>query len=247
MIAGMPRSRTLKLAAIGAGAGVFSGLFGVGGGTVMVPLFILWLGYEEREATGTSLAAIVIIAGGRRGGAARLRERPRGRRRCSSASPRSAASSPGPGCSSACPRAPAALLFALLLLASAVKLVVAMSLGGDRHRLLRRASIAGHVRRGRRRRVRARPGDPPRARPGRRRGDVAAGDRPGRARRARIARTRYGNLRLRDGLVVGALAVPFAAVGVVIVNVVPERAIELAFAALLVYVAVGLLREKNHD
>ena len=34
-----------------------------GGGTVMVPLFILWLGYEEREATGTSLAAIVIIAG----------------------------------------------------------------------------------------------------------------------------------------------------------------------------------------
>ena len=63
MIAGMPRSRTLKLAVIAAGAGVFSGLFGVGGGTVMVPLFILWLGYEEREATGTSLAAIVIIAG----------------------------------------------------------------------------------------------------------------------------------------------------------------------------------------
>jgi len=59
-------------------------------------------------------------------------------------------------------------------------------------------------------------------------------------------RNAYGNLRLRDGLVVGALAVPFAAVGVVIVNVVPERAIELAFAALLVYVAVGLLREKNH-
>ena len=56
----------------------------------------------------------------------------------------------------------------------------------------------------------------------------------------------YGNLRLRDGLFVGALAVPFAAVGVVIVNVVPERAIELAFAALLVYVALGLLREKDH-
>jgi uncharacterized protein len=63
MIAGMPRSRTLKLAAIAAGAGVFSGLFGVGGGTIMVPLFILWLGYHEREATGTSLAAIVVIAG----------------------------------------------------------------------------------------------------------------------------------------------------------------------------------------
>jgi uncharacterized protein len=63
MIAGMPRSRTLKLGTIAAAAGVFSGLFGVGGGSVMVPLFILWLGYEEREAAGTSLAAIVIIAG----------------------------------------------------------------------------------------------------------------------------------------------------------------------------------------
>ena len=52
----------------------------------------------------------------------------------------------------------------------------------------------------------------------------------------------YGNLRLRDGIVVGALAIPFAALGVVIVNAVPERAIELAFAALLVYVAIGLLR-----
>jgi uncharacterized protein len=52
----------------------------------------------------------------------------------------------------------------------------------------------------------------------------------------------YGNLRLRDGLLVGTLALPFAALGVVIVNAVPERAIELAFAALLVYVAIGLLR-----
>jgi uncharacterized membrane protein YfcA len=55
--------RTLKLAAIGTLAGVFSGLFGVGGGTVMVPLLVLWLGYGPREATGTSLAAIVFIAG----------------------------------------------------------------------------------------------------------------------------------------------------------------------------------------
>jgi uncharacterized membrane protein YfcA len=54
--------RTLKLAVIGTLAGVFSGLFGVGGGIVIVTLLILWLGYEEREATGTSLAAIVLIA-----------------------------------------------------------------------------------------------------------------------------------------------------------------------------------------
>jgi uncharacterized protein len=53
--------RLLKLAAIGTLAGIFSGLFGVGGGTVIVPLLILWFGYGERLATGTSLAAIVLI------------------------------------------------------------------------------------------------------------------------------------------------------------------------------------------
>jgi uncharacterized membrane protein YfcA len=58
----MPRGRILKLAAIATAAGAFSGLFGVGGGTVIVPLLIFWLGYGEREATGTSLAAIVVIA-----------------------------------------------------------------------------------------------------------------------------------------------------------------------------------------
>ena len=55
----MPRA--LKLAVVGTLAGAFSGLFGVGGGVVLVPLLVLWLGYEEREATGTSLAAIVVI------------------------------------------------------------------------------------------------------------------------------------------------------------------------------------------
>jgi uncharacterized membrane protein YfcA len=56
-----PSHATLKLAAIGTLAGVFSGLFGVGGGTVIVPLLIFWFGYGERLATGTSLAAIVLI------------------------------------------------------------------------------------------------------------------------------------------------------------------------------------------
>lgn len=54
-------NQTLKLAAIGTLAGMFSGLFGVGGGTVIVPLLIFWFGYGERLATGTSLAAIVVI------------------------------------------------------------------------------------------------------------------------------------------------------------------------------------------
>lgn len=56
-------NRTLKLMAIGTAAGLFSGLFGVGGGSVIVPLLVLWLGYRERAATATSLAAIVFIAG----------------------------------------------------------------------------------------------------------------------------------------------------------------------------------------
>jgi uncharacterized membrane protein YfcA len=59
----MSRGRWVKLAAIGTAAGVFSGLFGVGGGSIIVPLLVLWLGYETREATGTSLGAIVVIAG----------------------------------------------------------------------------------------------------------------------------------------------------------------------------------------
>jgi uncharacterized membrane protein YfcA len=56
-----PAHAILKLAAIGTLAGAFSGLFGVGGGTIIVPLLIFWFGYGERLATGTSLAAIVLI------------------------------------------------------------------------------------------------------------------------------------------------------------------------------------------
>jgi uncharacterized membrane protein YfcA len=55
-------ARLGRLAVIATVAGAFSGLFGVGGGTVIVPLLILWLGYREHEATGTSLAAIALIA-----------------------------------------------------------------------------------------------------------------------------------------------------------------------------------------
>ncbi|MBJ7458312.1 MAG: sulfite exporter TauE/SafE family protein [Thermoleophilaceae bacterium] len=51
-----------ELTIIGLAAGVFSAMFGVGGGTVMVPLLVLWRGFNEKRATGTSLLAIVIIA-----------------------------------------------------------------------------------------------------------------------------------------------------------------------------------------
>jgi len=52
----------LRLALIGVLAGVFSALFGVGGGIVIVPLLILAAAVPERSATGTSLAAIGITA-----------------------------------------------------------------------------------------------------------------------------------------------------------------------------------------
>ena len=52
----------LRLVLIGLVAGLFSSLFGVGGGIVIVPLLILAAGFAPREATATSLGAIVITA-----------------------------------------------------------------------------------------------------------------------------------------------------------------------------------------
>jgi uncharacterized protein len=52
----------VRLVAIGLTAGVFSAFFGVGGGIVVVPLLLLVAGLSEREATATSLGAIVITA-----------------------------------------------------------------------------------------------------------------------------------------------------------------------------------------
>ena len=48
---------------VGLAAGLLSGLFGVGGGTVIVPMLVLLLGFDQRRAAGTSLAAIVPMAG----------------------------------------------------------------------------------------------------------------------------------------------------------------------------------------
>jgi uncharacterized membrane protein YfcA len=53
---------TVRLVLIGLVAGFFSALFGVGGGIVIVPLLVLAAAYPQREATGTSLAAIGVIA-----------------------------------------------------------------------------------------------------------------------------------------------------------------------------------------
>ena len=52
----------MRLVAIGLVAGVFSALFGVGGGLVAVPLLVLFAGIPERVAAATSLGAIGITA-----------------------------------------------------------------------------------------------------------------------------------------------------------------------------------------
>ena len=53
----------------------------------------------------------------------------------------------------------------------------------------------------------------------------------------------YGNVRVRDGVLVGVLAVPGAIAGVALVNVLPERAVEVAFAGLMLFVAAQLVRK----
>jgi len=52
----------------------------------------------------------------------------------------------------------------------------------------------------------------------------------------------YGNLKLRDALVIGVLSPLGVLIGVVVANAVPERALELSFAALVLFIAYGLVR-----
>jgi uncharacterized protein len=53
---------------------------------------------------------------------------------------------------------------------------------------------------------------------------------------------RYGNVNLRDAALVGALSPLGVVVGVVVANAVSERALELGFAALALFMAAQLVR-----
>lgn len=55
----MPLTLMLVIGVVG---GFFSGLLGIGGGTVMVPMLVLLGGVAQREAHATSLAAMILIA-----------------------------------------------------------------------------------------------------------------------------------------------------------------------------------------
>ena len=58
----MTRTPWFKALALGLLAGVMSGLFGIGGGAVLVPLLVLWLAVPQHRAHATSLAAIIVTA-----------------------------------------------------------------------------------------------------------------------------------------------------------------------------------------
>jgi uncharacterized membrane protein YfcA len=51
----------------------------------------------------------------------------------------------------------------------------------------------------------------------------------------------YGNVRLRDGAIVGALSPIGVGIGVVAANSLPQRALELGFSALIIFIATRLL------
>lgn len=61
-VVAMPGSPLWQLLVIGAGAGFLAGLLGVGGGVVMVPLFVAVLGLPIKRAVGTSLVAVAMAA-----------------------------------------------------------------------------------------------------------------------------------------------------------------------------------------
>ena len=235
----MPPGRTLALAVTGTAAGVFSGLFGVGGGVVIVPLLVLWLGLDVRTATGTSLAAIVVIAGAAALAQGALRQRPRrgrppgrppGRRRRARRDLAAAAPAP-PGGRPRLLGLPARhrrdlrgpVIEALALGFGAGLVAGLLGVGGGTLFIPGLVLLSG----------------------------LSQVDAEATSLLAIVPvalvgawrQARYGNLRLRDGVVLGVLAVPGSVAGVALANVLPERAVELAFAAFLVLVAARLARE----
>ncbi len=62
-----------------------------------------------------------------------------------------------------------------------------------------------------------------------------------------VRQRRYGNVNLRDSVWIALLSPVGVAVGVAVANVVPERALELGFAALALFMAVQLLRRTGRQ
>jgi uncharacterized membrane protein YfcA len=253
-MARVERRRTLAIAGIGTLAGVFSGLFGVGGGVVMVPLLILVLRMDERRATSTSLGAIVLIAS-----AAALTQGAYGTVHLVEGLlvgvPALAGVVVGTGLQQRIPARRVSLIFAALLVAVAISMVLSGDTGDgsgavDRdaaHVLLGGAFglAAGVVS-----------------------GLLGVGggtlfvpglvfvlglghvEAEATSLLAMVPMSllgawrqhRYGNLELRTSVTMGLLAIPGALVGVVLANALPVRVLQIGFALLLLYVAQRLAR-----
>ena len=54
---------TWEILLLGFGVGVISGIIGIGGGVLIIPLLIWRLGMDQRKAQGTSLAALLLPVG----------------------------------------------------------------------------------------------------------------------------------------------------------------------------------------
>jgi uncharacterized membrane protein YfcA len=52
----------MRLVTLGLLGGLLSGLLGVGGGVIMVPLLVLWAGVGQRDAHAISLGAVIPIS-----------------------------------------------------------------------------------------------------------------------------------------------------------------------------------------
>jgi len=56
-------SQLITLVLIGLSAGVLSGMFGIGGGLLMVPALVYFLGMDQRAAQGTSIGLMLLPIG----------------------------------------------------------------------------------------------------------------------------------------------------------------------------------------
>ena len=55
----MPEPSVALVLGIGLAAGILSGVFGIGGGVIIVPALIYLAGFRQHSATGTSLAVLL--------------------------------------------------------------------------------------------------------------------------------------------------------------------------------------------
>ena len=53
----------IQLLLTGLAAGVAGGMFGIGGGAIMVPAMVIFIGLDQKFATGTSVAAQILPIG----------------------------------------------------------------------------------------------------------------------------------------------------------------------------------------